>query len=85
MSEYVMPNGQSFNDPIPSDNNTSEYELKNISFKANVDFCIANGDWQKATITKFYDYKDVNGYEITVEFDDNYINNIIKICYCQVE
>lgn len=28
MSEYVMPNGQSFDDPIPSDNNISEYELK---------------------------------------------------------
>jgi hypothetical protein len=38
--------------------NISEYELKDISFKANVDFCIADGDWQKATITKFYDYKD---------------------------
>ena len=28
MSEYVMPNGQSFNDPIPPVNNNSEYELK---------------------------------------------------------
>ena len=35
-----------------------EYELKDISFKANVDFCIADGDWRKATITKFYNYKD---------------------------
>ena len=38
--------------------NISEYELKDISFKANVDFCIADGDWRKATITKFYNYKD---------------------------
>ena len=38
--------------------NISKYELKNISFKANVDFCVANGDWRKATITKFYNYKD---------------------------
>ena len=28
MSEYVMPNGMSFDDPVPSDNNNSEYELK---------------------------------------------------------
>lgn len=38
--------------------NISEYELKNIGFKANVDFCVAHGDWRKATITKFYNYKD---------------------------
>lgn len=24
----------------------SEYELKNISFKANVDFCIAKDEWR---------------------------------------
>ena len=28
MSEYVMPNGQSFDDPIPPVNNNTEYELK---------------------------------------------------------
>lgn len=38
--------------------NISEYELKNISFKANVDFCIAKDEWRKASITKFYNCED---------------------------
>lgn len=36
--------------------NISEYELRNISFKANIDFLIGHNDWRKAFITKYYLY-----------------------------
>lgn len=36
----------------------NEYELKNIVFKANIDFCIRHNDWRKAFITKYYLYNN---------------------------
>lgn len=36
----------------------SKYELKNIGFKANIDFHVGKNDWRKASITKYYLYND---------------------------
>lgn len=38
--------------------NISEYELKNINFKANIDFCVKHNDWRRAYITKYYLYNN---------------------------
>ncbi len=72
--------------------NISEYELKDISFKANVDFCVADGDWRKATITKFYNYKDKifgliildNGQKVGVlDLEKLVSNDRIKVNNCK--
>lgn len=52
---------------------TSLFDLKALFDNLNTKSATINEEDNKRS----YDYKDVNGYDITVEFDDNYINNII--------
>lgn len=71
--------------------NINKYELKSITFKANIDFCVNNNDWRKATITKFYLYNNKiyglvvlsNGQEKIIDLESSINNGQMRVNNCK--